>query len=250
MQRQALFFCFVSFFLTACVDDSPSKNVTSEEKAVTYLDMGIRYMDMGELRFAKENFEKALDMDSNNPNIHNAAAALYEKIREPENASNHYQTSLRLDSDNPQSQNNYGRFLCEQGALAEGLEHLNLALNMPLNNRRWFALTNAGRCLLKQAQKPRAEAYFREALQLQPDYSPALLEMMKISYNDAKYLSAKAFLQRYQTVAQPSPDFLWYAMQIETALEHKNLAQQYKNALLNEFPASEEAMRVKTSIND
>jgi type IV pilus assembly protein PilF len=74
--------------------------------------------------------------------------------------------------------------------------------------------------------------------------------MMKISYNDAKYLSAKAFLQRYQNIAQPAPDFLWYAMQIETALEHKNLAQQYKNALLNDFPSSEEAMRVKTSIDN
>jgi type IV pilus assembly protein PilF len=251
MKTQVIVFCLLAAGLTtACVSDSPSKNVTNEEKAITYMDMGVRYMDMGELRFAKENLEKALDTDGNNSNIHNAAAALYEKIREPENARNHYLIALRLDPENPQPQNNYGRFLCEQGEYVDGLEHLNLALNMPMNNRRWFALTNAGRCLLKQAQKPRAEAYFREALQLQPDYHPALLEMMKLSYNDAKYLSARAFLQRYQNVAQPTSDFLWYAMQIETALQHKNLAQQYKNALLNEFPTSDEAMRVKTSIDD
>jgi type IV pilus assembly protein PilF len=250
MKIRAIVFCLTAVLLTACVDTSPSKDVTAAEKALTYLNMGVRYMEMGELKIAKDNLEKALDWDSNNPDIQNAAAALYEKIQEPENASNHYQTALRLDSENPQTQNNYGRFLCETGSYAEGMQHLNTALNMPLNNRRWFALTNTGRCLIKQGQKPQAEAYFREALQLQPDYSPALLEMLKQAYNDGKYMSAKAFLQRYQNVAQPTPDFLWYAMQIEYALEHKYLAEQYKTSLLNDFPNSDEAKRVKTAIND
>lgn len=250
MKSQVMIFCLTAMLLTACADDGSVKNVTSEEKAAVYLDMGVRYMEIGELKSAKENLEKALDWDSSNPEIHNAAAALYEQIKEPDAARSHYETSLRLDTENPQSQNNYGRFLCETGSLAEGLQHLNTALNMPLNNRRWFALTNAGRCLLKQGQKSQAEAYFREALQLQTDYSPALLELLKINYNDANYLSAKAFMQRFQHVSPPTPEFLWYAMQIELALDHKGLAEKYKNSLLNDFPSSEEALRVKTAISD
>lgn len=250
MKAQVIVFCLTAVFLTACVSDGGTTSATSEEKAVTYLDMGVRYMSMGELKFAKENLEKALDMDSGNADIHNAAAALYEKLQEPDNARSHYQTALRIDSENPQSQNNYGRFLCESGAQAEGLEHLNKALAMPLNNRRWFALTNAGRCLLKQGQKTQAEAYFREALQLEADYEPALLELLKIAYNDRNYLSAKAFLQRHQSVSKPSAESLWYAMQIEYALGHKNLAEQYKTSLLNDFPAAEEANRVRTAISD
>lgn len=249
MKIQVMVFCLTAVFLTSCADDSPSKDITSEEKATTYLDMGVRYMEMGELKTAKESLEKALDWDSSNPDVHNAAAALYEKIQEPENARSHYQTALHLDVENSQTQNNYGRFLCETGSPVEGMEHLNAALNMPLNNRRWFALTNAGRCLLKQNQKTRAEAYFREALQLQNNYPPALLEMLKLSYNDGKYLSAKAFLQRHQSVTQPTPESLWYAMQIELALDHKGLAEQYKTTLLNEFPSSNEARRVKSAIS-
>lgn len=250
MKIRVIGFCLTAIFLAACVDSSPSKNVSSEEKATTYLDMGVRYLDMGELNFAKENLEKALDWDSSNPNIQNAVAALYEKIHEMDKARSHYQTALRLDTENPQSQNNYGRFLCENGSEAEGLEHLKIALAMPLNNRRWFALTNAGRCLLKQGQTQQAEDYFRDALQLQDDYSPALLEMLKISYKDGKYLPARAFLQRYRAVTQATPVSLWYAIQIELALNHKGLAEQYKATLLESFPSSEEAKRVKTAITD
>lgn len=250
MKTQVMIFCLTAMFLTACADDGPIKEATAEEKAATYLDMGVRYMDMGQLKFAKENLEKALDLDSSNPNLHNAAAALYEKIQEPETAISHYQTALRLDPENPQSQNNYGRFLCETGSYAEGLEHLNAALNMPLNNRRWFALTNAGRCLLQLGKKQQAETYFREALQLQSEYSPALLEMSKMNYTDGKYMTSRAFLQRYQSVAQATPESLWYGMQIELALDHKALAEQYKNTLLNDFPSSGEAKRVKTAVSD
>lgn len=250
MKTQVIILCLTAGFLTACVSDSPSKDVTSEEKAATYLDMGLRYMEIGELKIAKENLEKALDTDSSNPSIHNAAAALYEKIQDTEAARSHYQTAVALDPENPQSQNNYGRFLCDAGSLVEGLEHLNLALKMPLNNRRWYALTNAGRCLIKQGQKQQAETYFREALQLQGDYPPALLELAKLNYTDGNHLSAKAFLQRYQNVAAPSPEFLWYAIQIELALDHKALAERYKTDLLNHYPSSEEANRVRTAITN
>lgn len=250
MKIQVMAFLLVAFFLTACAESGYFKEVSSEEKAVTYLEMGVRYMEIGELKIAKDNLEKALDEDSSNPEIHNAAAAMYEKIREPEKAREHYQTSLNLDSENPQIQNNYGRFLCEQNSQAEGLEHLNTALNMPLNNRRWFALTNAGRCLLKSGHKTQAEAYFREALQLQADYPPALMEMAKINYDEGNYLFAKAFLQRYEVSSSATAESLWYAMQIELGLNHKNLADQYKMSLLNNFPSSDEAKRIKHAISD
>jgi type IV pilus assembly protein PilF len=250
MKAQSWIFLLATLLLTACADDGGTKEVTSEEKAVTYLEMGVRYMEMGELKTAKESLEKALDWDSSNAEIQNAAAAMYEKIKEPEKAREHYEKSLRLDADNPQIRNNYGRFLCEQGEVNEGLEHLKTALNMPLNNRRWFALTNTGRCLLKMGKKNEAENHFRDALQLQSDYPPALLEMAKINFAEGNHLHAKAFLQRYETTAPPTPESLWYAIEIESGLQHKAQAEQYKKALLNMFPLSDEAKRMKTAIMD
>jgi type IV pilus assembly protein PilF len=249
LQRAVLSLALIS--LSACISDSPSHDVSSEEKAVTYLEMGVRYMEIGDLKVAKENLEKALYWDSSNAEVQDAIAVLYEKIQEPQNASQHYQAALRIDPENPQLQNNYGRFLCDQGQIDDGLNYLEAAVNKPLNNRKWFALTNAGRCLLKQGDKRKAESYFRLALQLQDDYAPALLEMLKMTYRNGQYLSAKAFFQRYQgLISGYSAELLWYGMQIERALEHRTLAEQYRRRLLNDFPTSEEANRAKNSIND
>ena len=67
MKIWGMAFCLGSVFLTACFDSNLSRDLTSAEKALPYLNMGVRYLDMGELRFAKDNLEKALDWDSNNP---------------------------------------------------------------------------------------------------------------------------------------------------------------------------------------
>ena len=235
----------LSLCLAACVNANPKKDVSSDEKAKVYLKMGVRYMEIGQLGIAKENLEKALDFDSSNANIHNAIAVLYERIKRFDDAKYHYQKAVSLDEENPQPKNNYGRFLCELGDYQGGLAHLNVALNMPLNRRKWFALTNAGICKVKEGNSQQAEAYFREALNQNPNYAPALMEMQKISYHQRNYMSARAFLQRYLSVAPENAETLWYAYQNERSLGNSQKAEEYRSKLLNKFPNSAEAKKIQ-----
>jgi len=235
----------ISLYLTACVQVNPRKDMSSEEKANVYLQMGVRYMEMGRLNVAKKNLEKALDEDSSSAGVHSAIAVLYERIKRFGDAKTHYQRAISLDNENPQPKNNYGRFLCEQGDYQQGLAHLTVALNMPLNTRKWFALTNAGICQSKQGNKKQAEIYFRQALKLNWDYAPALLEMQKISYHQREYMSARAFLQRYLGVAQETAETLWYAYQTERSLHDAQAAENYRLKLLKKFPDSVEAKKIQ-----
>jgi len=75
-----------------------------------------------------------------------------------------------------------------------------------------------------------AEEYFRQALQSQPDYSPALQEMQRISYQNGQFMSARAF-------------------QTERALGNSKVSEEYREQLISSFPASKEAQQVKTAIS-
>ena len=129
-----------------------------------------------------------------------------------------YRKAVALDMDNAGAKNNYGRFLCEREKYQEGIELLREALALPLNNRQWFAYTNIGRCELIKGNEKLAEANLRMALQINKSFPPALFEMQKISYHSGKYMSARAFLERYLSVARHIPKTLWYAIQTEKAL--------------------------------
>lgn len=223
--------------------------MSNAEKAKLNLQMGARYLEMGMLDVAKEKLETAVRLDSSNPETYNTLAVFYERIKQTEAASESYQSALSKDSDNFSIKNNYGRFLCDQGQFQKGLALLQEAMESPMNNRPWFALTNLGVCHMKQNDIPHAEDYFRQALQTQPDYSPALQEMQRISYQNGQFMSARAFLERYLGVAKHTPETLWIAFQTERALGNSKNSEEYREQLLSSFPASKEAQQVKTAIS-
>lgn len=233
-------------FITACVRSGSSKTeLSKEQQARLYLDMGARYLEMGMLTTAKEKLEIAENIDSENSNIQNGLAALYERMKLHSEAKEHYQKAVALDEGNFGAKNNYGRYLCESGDYEAGLNLLKQALTLPLNSRQWFAYTNIGRCELIKGKKQEAELNFRTALQINKNYAPALFEMQKISYHAEKYMSARAFLQRYLAVSKHNAETLWYAVQTERALGDIKTAEAYKNKLFNLFPVSKEAQQLK-----
>ena len=199
---------------------------------------------MNRLSVAKEHLEKAHDLDSGNAEVLNALAFLYEKLRQPEEAKVLYEDAFDSAPENLGVLNNFGRFLCEQGEYGRGMSYLKQAISSPLNNRLWLALTNAGRCELAQGHDDAAEAYFKQTLQLQAFYAPALLEMQKISYKKAEYWRAKGYLGRYLSAGKHTAETLWYAYQTERALSHSSAAEEYRKMLLETFPLSEEAKQI------
>lgn len=227
--------------LVAC---GSSGGTQSDNPDDVHLQLGVRYLGMNKLELAKENLLLALKNNSDNAQAHNALAFLYEKLNQYDEAKAHYETALDLTPADLGVQNNLGRFLCEHGELEAGMTLLSEASSNPINDRQWMALTNAGRCQLGMGQKQQAENYFRQALQLNNAYAPALSEMQKISYEKSDFWAAKGFLQRYLGVAAHTAETLWFAAQAERALGNKELAKQYKNLLLEKFPLSNEAKKI------
>ncbi|MGR9053223.1 MAG: type IV pilus biogenesis/stability protein PilW [Gammaproteobacteria bacterium] len=231
-----------SLSIQGCGSSTPVKD--RKESADIHLQLGVRYLDLNKLNYAKENLELALELEPRNAEVRNALAVLYERLKQPKDSKALYLQALELAPDDFGIQNNYGRFLCEQGEYDEGMRYLESALASPLNDRQWIALTNTGLCYLTQNKIDDAEAYFRKALQLQAFYAPALLEMQKISYRKAQYWASKGFLDRYLSVGKHTSETLWYAYQTERALGNSSASENYRSMLLEKFPLSDEAKKI------
>lgn len=234
----------LSFLVATLLGCSSASGTKSGDAGDIHLQLGVRYLSMNKLELAKDNLLLALDSHSNNAQAHNALAYLYEKLNQNELARQHYQTALDLAPEDLGVQNNLGRFLCEHGELDAGMALLSQASSNPLNDRQWQALTNAGRCQLKLGQKQLAESYFKQALQLDKAYAPALVEMQKIAYQNGDFWAAKGYLQRYLGVEAHTAETLWFAAFAEWALGNKELAREYKTLLLEKFPLSNEAKKI------
>ena len=209
--------------------------------AEAYTQLGVEYLREGNYEMSLTKLEKALSLDPDLPAAHDAIAVLYEKVGENELAERHYKKSLSLKPDNARGHNNYGQFLCFQGKYEQAEKQFMLAANDPFYAQSAMALTNAGLCATRIPDNEMAEKYFRMTLQRDPDYAPALLQMGILSFSDGNYLSARAYMQRFQQVAKHNPESLWLAIRTEFALNDHDAWGNYAVALRNNFPKSEQA---------
>lgn len=238
-------FSFLFLGLSACVSNNETKEV-AKNTAEIYFQLGVRYLNLNKLEVAKENLQRAIELDSKNAPALNALAFLYEKLDKINEARTNYQAAIALSPEDLSIKNNYGRFLCEQGEAQKGMVLLTEATNDRLNERPWLAMTNLGRCYMQLTQYGEAQTYFEQALQLNQNYSPALLEMQKVNYQQGNFAAAKVYLNRYLQQSEQTPESLLIAAQIEGASGNAAMAKHYQTLLLTKFPLSAEAKRFKS----
>ncbi|CAI8805906.1 type IV pilus assembly protein PilF [Methylococcus capsulatus] len=213
--------------------------------ADVYVQKGVRYMAQGALEVALEDLKHAVELDPANSDAHDALAILYEKLGRTGEADLHFREALTLNPENYSAYNNYGRFLCHTGHTEDALARFEVAYSTPLYPQPWIPLSNAGTCLRRAGRTAEAEPYLRRALEKNPGYPPALLEMAHVSLETRQYLSTRAFLQRYQAVAGDTPETLWLGVQTELALGDAAEARRLADRIGLDFPDSGEAVQAR-----
>jgi type IV pilus assembly protein PilF len=105
-------------------------------------------------------------------------------------------------------------------------------------------------CANKIPDGAKAEHYFRAALDKDPAYIPALLNMVSTSYTQGNYMSARGYLQRYEQESPYSAESLWLGVRVEYALRDWGASARYALLLRNNFPDTNQAKRLQEWENE
>ena len=212
-----------------------------EQASALNVQLALGYIERQQLGVAQEKLDKAIEQDSDNVDAYTTMAYLKRIINEYEEAEDYYLQALDIKSSDPSIHNNYGGLLCQMGRHEEALDEIRQAYESPFYETPYLAYANAGTCLLDMGEYKEAEKLLRKALREQPKYAGALLSMAEIGVNTEKYLMARAYIQRYHSVAKPSAASLWIQVQAEKALGAKEHYLKYARQLLKQYPDSDEA---------
>lgn len=227
--------------LSACNQANTRQEEQTHSPAEVNVELGLLYMREGQKSIALEKFQKAIEQNPNLPAAHNAIAVLYENLGETDKADSHYRRALSLDPKDSQAHNNYGSFLCKEKRWDDAEEHYLKAAANPLYETPELSYTNAGTCAFTAKDVAKAEKYWRKALELNPRFPPALMQMARLEVAQQNYLSARAYLQRLHELVRPNAETLWLGIQTERVLGDKNAEASYTLRLKNGFPDSPQA---------
>ena len=197
----------------------------------------------GKMEQAAQQAQAALKADPAMADAHTLLAAIAIENSDQESAGRHYQQALAIAPGKGAYANNYGTWLCSNGRAAESLSWFDKAVADPEYGTRAAALANAGTCAHRTGQLGRAEAYWRQALALEPTEMQSLAGMANLEFARARYLEARAFAERWLGIAPSDREALQLASQIELKLGDTDASTRYLQRLQALSPGAINAPR-------
>lgn len=222
---------------------APKDSAKEDKKAAaqTHTQLAAMYMQRGDLKNAETMLQKAIGFDDKYVPAHTMLAILDWHIGRLDAADRAFREAISIDPTNGDTNNNYGKFLCEQNKRDEAMRYFNKALADPFYQTPAVASANAGQCALKGNDTAGAQAFLAKALKIDPNYGPALLSMGEVKLRLGDAFAARGFLQRFESAGQATPDSLLLGYQIASKLGDKTAASSYSDRLQDQFPDSSQA---------
>jgi len=241
--------------LPACTTNQPRSDDAAGELGVTptkspgdlYVNLALAYLQDGDITNALRKVKQGLVLDANNAKGNSVIAVIYDNLGESELADKHFRKSLSVQPRDPYVLNAYGTFLCQHKDYAGAIERFEAALQNPLYQTPYVALSNAGTCAKLGGDLTAAETYLRRALGYNDKFPTALAQMAEVSFLRDNYLSSRAYLERYLAVAEPTAELLWLGVRVERKLGNQGAGQVYAKDLRVKFPDSPEVQWLQDS---
>lgn len=192
-----------------------------QNRANIRLQLAIGYFEARQFETALDEIKQALLADPNNAEVLGVRALIYMEMGEIALADSNFQNALRLAPNNPDLSNNYGWFLCKNNREDESIKYFESALQVRSYASPEKALNNAGVCRLKQKKWELAEKYFMQAFKYAPANLATNTNLARVFFHKNEFERARFYLSRVTNAGKNSilpADVLWLAIRIERKL--------------------------------
>ncbi len=244
---QYLMIVAACLLLAGCVTTTsgpPKTEANDKDAAAVNFQLGIQYFGRGNYELARDRLILSTELDPSRAIVWSTLATTYEQLGNLRLAEESHSKALKAGPRDFDVQNRYALFLCGQRRFDEAEKQFERSISAVTNDNSELVMTNAGVCLSQKPDYPKAESYFRRALERRPNHGEALLQMALLKHQIGADLNARAFLQRYQGLFPTSAGALYLCVLIEDKLGDNTAKTECTNELLQDFPDSPESRLV------
>lgn len=208
-----------------------------QQRAKIHTELGSLYLFDGRAAVALEEARIALSVDPSYAPAYNLLGLTHMALNEPHMAEENFTKALRLAPGDPEINNNFGWFLCQNSRAKEAMAYFAASARNPLYSTPTKPNTNAGICAIQLKDDKAAEGYLLEALRLAPDNTQAMFWLSNLSYRQGKYSEAKRWMSEVEKIQDLNAELTWLALRIERKLGNReaeaHLAAQLRKRFAN-----------------
>lgn len=220
-----------------------------DQQVKALVDLGVGYLKNQDYPRAKDNLNKALELDPNSAEAHNALALVFQLEQEYGEAEEQFKMAIRSDPGFTRARNNYGAFLFGQKKYDEAIKQLKIAAEDQYYSERPTVFENLGISYLRTGDKDAAEKAFLRAIALNPRQARSLLELAEMRMDQRKYADARNLFARFESVSQDNATSLWLCVRLARIFKDSNKEASCSLALKNIYPTSPEYKAYEASVS-
>ncbi len=220
-----------------------SDQTPNEKRADIRMQLAIGYFEAGNHAVALDEIKAAITVNPDFSDAYSVRALIYTAMGEMALAEENYQRAMRLAPNNPELNNNYGSFLCQTGRHALAIAQFETALKSTTYQSPHKAMINAGACSIKMKNFDAAERYLMDALRYDAELPKTNASLARVYFERRDFTRAGFFINRLRAVVKPenlSAEDLWLAIRIERKLGDRAAETSLVTQLRRRHPASAE----------
>lgn len=232
---------------SASVEQAVSRQTStsdSRQRAKVHTELGRQYLLEGRVDVALEEARISIDSENAYAPAHNLLGLVYMALRKPELSEQSFRRALSLAGNDPEINNDFGWFLCQNGRARESLAHFKVAIGNPLYQSPAKALTNAGLCSLVIKDDRQAEDFLSRALRMDRGNLSAVYWLADIAYRENRLADARARMAELHAQMEPSAESAWLALRIDRKLGDREGEARHMGQLRRKYRDSPEYQKM------
>lgn len=201
------------------------------------LQLASSYYAAGQYQTAYNVINLAHQAQPENPHVLTVMALIEGEMRDDIKARQNFDRALSLAPNDPDIRHNWGVYLCRKGQPAASIEQFQRALQVPTYNRPANTMSAAGDCLARMGRDDEAQQYYTGALRFDALSAQALLGLAELKYRRGEFSQAQSSLDELNKIlSESTPESLWLQIRVANRLNMAADVRTYGSDLRRLFP--------------
>jgi len=222
----------------------------ARKRAEIRLQLAATYYQKGSFDVAYEEVRKALQLDAGYADAYALLGLINMDLGKRSEAESNFQRALQLDGENPAILNNYGWFLCQSGREQQSIDYFRRAAASKTYATPAMSMQNAGLCMLRIKDMKAAEEYLKRSFELDAANPITKYQLARLYLSTRQLERARFYYGLLPRGQDASAEVLWLGVRIARADGDVRTQQQLANDLKGRFPDSRETAALRREAFD
>jgi type IV pilus assembly protein PilF len=232
------------------VSSAAPTEADARKRAAIRLQLAATYYQKGQFSVAVEEVQRAIQLDPTYADAYALLGLINMDLGKQVDAETNFQRALQLDGENPEILNNYGWFLCQTGRERQSVEYFRRAAEAKTYGTPAMSLQNAGICLLRVRDTKSAEQYLKRSFELDAANPVTKYQLARLYLTTKQLERARFYYGLLPRGQEANAEVIWLGLRIARADGDIRTEQQLATDLRRRFPESREAAALRREAFD